>query len=152
MGKDALPLIPTKMLPLALNTLVPLFVPLSEATLAGFFLQCLKKGLHCPGGLRVLKWLRTFTFHRCFDFRKVPGVSSARPIDNTGGQTVMILGVRVCVTWYSMAPPTAFSITPCKDMKEDLEKWCGKWREWWDECAQSRGRILRGIRGNVLHF
>jgi len=39
--KDSLPLIPLKILPLALNTLIPTFFPLSEAVLEGLFHECL---------------------------------------------------------------------------------------------------------------
>jgi len=39
--KDTLPLIPLKILPLTLNTLIPSFLPLSEAVLEVLFRECL---------------------------------------------------------------------------------------------------------------
>ena len=39
--KDTLPLIPLKILPLASNTLIPSFLPLSEAVLEVLFRECL---------------------------------------------------------------------------------------------------------------
>jgi hypothetical protein len=39
--KDTLPLIPLKILPLALNILIPSFLPFSEAVLEVLFRECL---------------------------------------------------------------------------------------------------------------
>jgi hypothetical protein len=39
--KDTLPLIPLKILPLTSNTLIPSFLPLSEAVLEVLFHECL---------------------------------------------------------------------------------------------------------------
>jgi len=60
--KDTLPLIPLKILPFALNTLIPLFLPLSEAVLEVLF--------HSEAVLEVL-----LRFHGYFDFGEEPEVA-----------------------------------------------------------------------------
>ena len=66
--KDTLPLIP-----LASNTLIPSFLPLSEAVLEVLFRECLY--LRCRGCLDVLNRFKTFTFHGHFDFGEEPEVA-----------------------------------------------------------------------------
>ena len=66
--KDTLPLIP-----LALYTLIPLFLPLSQAVLEILFRECLY--LRCRGCLDVLNRFKTFTFHGHFDFGEEPEVT-----------------------------------------------------------------------------
>ena len=69
--KGTLPLIPLKILPLASNTLIQSFLPLSEAVLEVLFCESLV-ALHCHGCLDVLNRFRTFTFHGHFDFGEEP--------------------------------------------------------------------------------
>jgi len=54
----------------ASNTLIPSFLPLSEAGLDVLFPECLY--WHCRGCLDVLNRFKTFTFHGHFDFGEEP--------------------------------------------------------------------------------
>ena len=62
--KDTLPLIPLKILPVALNTLDLLFLPLSEAVQYVLFCECLL--LRCHGCLDVLN-----RFQNVFPFKVI---------------------------------------------------------------------------------
>lgn len=143
-----MPLIPLKGLPLALRTLILLFLRLSEAVLGLLFCEGLY--LHYCGCLEALNQFKTFPFRVTLSLGKHP---APHLVNNGAGDASECFRetVFLSVGWQLSAVFTVgfFFITTCKDTDKRLQKCFTKWQNAGINVFKARGNLLRAICGNV---